>query len=172
MSSFFPFLSCISSFHFFCGVTLRATKEKTGHCKTQTADCCFHRARSFHISHMTSPNSNQETIDSSEFLFSWGITAPKNLYFHEFSVPKASSFSIEHAWISRLLGDAAFSWCWPGKFLCGWKTLLIFWRICYLNIPCLITNITLIFMSSSSDEFTYNIFAIFVQGPWKPHKVG
>ena len=30
MSSFFPFLSCISSFHFFCGVTLRATKEKTG----------------------------------------------------------------------------------------------------------------------------------------------
>ena len=119
MSSFFPFLSCISSFHFFCGVTLRATKEKTGQCKTQTADCCFHRARSFHISHMTSPNSNQETIDSSEFLFSWGITAPKNLYFHEFSVPKVSSFSIEHAWISRLLGDAAFSWCWPGKFLCG-----------------------------------------------------
>ena len=43
----------------------------------------------------------------------------KNLYFHEFSVPKVSSFSIEHAWISRLLGDAAFSWCWPGKFLCG-----------------------------------------------------
>ena len=70
MSSFFPFLSCISSFHFFCGVTLRATNEKTGQCKTQTAECCFHRARSFH---MTSPNSNQETIDhvdSSEFLLS------------------------------------------------------------------------------------------------------
>ena len=28
-----------------------------------------------------------------------------------------------------------------------------FWRFCYLNIPCLRMNITLIFMSSSSEEF-------------------
>ena len=29
-----------------------------------------------------------------------------------------------------------------------------FWTFCYLNIPCLRINITLIFMSSSSNEFT------------------
>ena len=31
-----------------------------------------------------------------------------------------------------------------------------FLRFCYLNIPCLKINVALIFMSSSSDEFTYN----------------
>ena len=31
--------------------------------------------------------------------------------------------------------------------------LLVFLRFCYLNIPCLRINITLVFMSSSSDEY-------------------
>ena len=34
----------------------------------------------------------EKKINSSEFLLSWGITAPKNLNLHKFSVPKSSSF--------------------------------------------------------------------------------
>ena len=34
------------------------------------------------------------------------------------------------------------------------KNITDFWRFCYLNIPCLRMNITLIFMSYSSEEFT------------------
>ena len=35
------------------------------------------------------------------------------------------------------------------------KNITDFWRFCYLNVPCLRMNITLIVMSSSSEEFTY-----------------
>ena len=63
-------------------------------------------------------------------------------------------FATLDAWISRLLRDAAFSWR-PGKLLCGLKTLPILGDFCYLNIPCLRINITLILMSSSSKEFTH-----------------
>ena len=35
------------------------------------------------------------------------------------------------------------------------KNVTNFLRVCYLNIPCLSINITLIFMNSSSDEFTH-----------------
>jgi len=35
------------------------------------------------------------------------------------------------------------------------NVILIFVRFCYLNIPCLRITITLIFMSSSRDEFTH-----------------
>ena len=41
----------------------------------------------------------------------------------------------------------------------GWhspfKNITDFWRFCYLKIPCLRINIPLIFMSSSSEEFTH-----------------
>ena len=66
------------------------------------------------------------TIESSEFLPSWGITAPKNLWSRKFSVPQDSSFCDRRRWISRLLLDTAFS-SQPGKLLCGLKTPLIFW---------------------------------------------
>ena len=35
------------------------------------------------------------------------------------------------------------------------KNITDFGRFCHLNIPCLRINITLIFMSSSSEEFTH-----------------
>ena len=35
------------------------------------------------------------------------------------------------------------------------KNITDFWRFCYLNIPCLRMNIALIFLSSSSEEFTH-----------------
>ena len=41
---------------------------------------------------MTAPNSNLEFIDSSEFLLSLGITAPKSLYLLKILVPKGSLF--------------------------------------------------------------------------------
>ena len=41
-----------------------------------------------------------------------------------------------------------------GKDLILVKTITDFCRFCYPNIPCLRMNITLIFMSSSSEEFT------------------
>ena len=40
------------------------------------------------------------------------------------------------------------------RFLAG-LIQVDFWRFCYLNIPCLRINIALIFMSSSSEEFTH-----------------
>ena len=90
-------------------------------------------------------------------------------------------FAIQDAWISRLLRDAAFSRR-LGKLLCGLKTLRIFWRFCYLNIPCLRINIALIFMSSSSDEFMHkkensktDVSVGFRRPylcPWKEHKHG
>ena len=60
--------------------------------------------------------------------FQRGIIAPKHLYLYEFSVRKVSSLWVENG----------------TEFL----------RFCYLNISCPRINITLIFMSSSSDEFT------------------
>ena len=41
-----------------------------------------------------------------------------------------------------------------GKALTWVKNITDFLRFCYLNIPCVRINITLIFMSSASDEFT------------------
>ena len=35
------------------------------------------------------------------------------------------------------------------------KNITDFWRFCHLNIPCLKINITLIFISYSSEEFTH-----------------
>ena len=35
------------------------------------------------------------------------------------------------------------------------KNITDFWRFYYLNVPCLRINITLIFMSPSSEEFTH-----------------
>ena len=52
-------------------------------------------------------------------------------------------FAIEDAWISRLLRDAAFSLA-GGKALMWVKNITDFGRFCYLNIPCLRINITLI----------------------------
>ena len=46
-------------------------------------------------------------------------------------------------------------WLVVGKTLKWAKNITDFLRFCYLNIPCLKINITLIFMSSSSDGFTH-----------------
>ena len=60
----------------------------------------------------------------------------------------------------------AIGW-WPGKLLHGLKTLqLIFWDFnCHLNICCLRVNITLIVMSSSSNELIH----AFVVKLWHLH---
>ena len=71
----------------------------------------------------------------------------------KFSVQKGSLFC-DTGRISRLLRDAAFS-CRAGKALMWVKNITDFWRFYYLNIPCLRINITLIFMSPSSEEFTH-----------------
>ena len=60
--------------------------------------------------------------------FQRGIIAPKHLYLYEFSARKVSSLWVENG--------------------------TDFFRFCYHNIPCPRINITLIFMSFSSDEFT------------------
>ena len=72
----------------------------------------------------------------------------KILYQNKSSVRKGLRFTIEDAWISKLLRDAA------KKALIWVKNVTDFLRFCYLNIPCLRINITLIFLSSSSDIFT------------------
>ena len=41
---------------------------------------------------MLTKNQTEETIDSSEFLLSRGITVPKHLYINKFLVRKGSSF--------------------------------------------------------------------------------
>ena len=63
-------------------------------------------------------------------------------------VRKSLRFTIEDAWMSKLLGDAA------GKALIWVKNVTDFLRFCYLNILCLRMNITLSFLSSSGDIFT------------------
>ena len=71
-----------------------------------------------------------------------------------FRFKRVLCFAIQDAWISGLLCDAVFSWR-PGKLLCGLKTLLILEIL--LSKHSLFQNkinITLIFMSSSSEEFT------------------
>ena len=71
-----------------------------------------------------------------------------------FRFKRVLCFAIQDAWISGLLCDAVFSWR-PGKLLCGLKTLPILEIL--LSKHSLFQNkinITLIFMSSSSEEFT------------------
>ena len=90
---FFPFSSVFHHFISFVVLLYEIQMKNPISVKHRLRTVVF-TTRSFH---MTSPNSNQETIDSSEFLLSSGIAAPENLYLHKFSVPKASSFSIEDA---------------------------------------------------------------------------
>ena len=78
----------------------------------------------------------------------------KTVFYTNFRFQRVLRFAIEDAWISRLLHDAAFSWR-PAKLVCGLKTSLIFWDFAIRKISCLRINTTLIFMSSSSDEFTH-----------------
>ena len=83
-------------------------------------------------------------------------------------------FATLDAWICSLLRDAAFSWR-PGKLLCGLKTLPILRRFCYLNITCPRINITLIFMSSSSEDTRTDVSVGFRRPylcPWKGDKHG
>ena len=45
---------------------------------------------------------------------------------------------------------------WEARKALMWvKNITDFGRLCYLNIPCLRMNITLIFISSSSEQFTH-----------------
>ena len=103
---------------------------------------------------MTSPTFKQRNYRLFWVLLSWGITALKHLYLYKFSVRKVLRFAIEIDF-----NDAAFSWR-PGTLLhvFGLKTLptLPTLRFCYLTIPCLRINITLIFLlRSSSEESTH-----------------
>ena len=105
--------------------------------------------------------SNKELSIILIFFFHEVLQHLKTFIYIHFRFQRVLRFAIEDtedAWISRLLRDAPFSWqcSWrPGKLSCALKTLLIFFRLCYLNIPFLRININLIFMSSSSDEFTH-----------------
>ena len=94
---------------------------------------------------------NKQTIESCVRLLSWGISAPKHLSLYKFSVRKCSLFCDK----GRLNFQA---FVWRGIWLAAGKALM--WvkdvlRFCYLNIPCLRINSTLIFMSSSNDEVAY-----------------
>ena len=149
MSSFFPFLFCISSFHLFCGVTLRDTNEKTGQSKTQTADCCFHCKKLSHDVTKFKPRN---------YRFFWVSTfvrycsTCKSLFTQIFG--SKGFFVLDRG----RLNFQAFAW----RGICGLESSCVgenvtdFLRFCFLNIPCLKINVALIFMSSSSDEFTYN----------------
>ena len=74
------------------------------------------------------------------FYFHVIFRAPYNLKTNKFSVQKGSLFCDTGRLNFQALRDAAFGWR-PGKLLSGLKTLQIFWRFCYLNIPCLRINI-------------------------------
>ena len=81
------------------------------------------------FSHDVTKNSNEGIIDSSEFLLSWGSTAPRHLYLYKFSVcERILGFAKEDAWIFRLLPDAAFSWR-SGKLLRQGHPTTIFGKI-------------------------------------------
>ena len=72
-----------------------------------------------------------------------------------FRFKKVLYFAIQDAWTDF----QAFAWSSvymaAEKALMWVKTITDFSRFCYLNIPCLRINIALIFMSSSSEEFTH-----------------
>ena len=94
---------------------------------------------------------NKQTIESCVRLLSWDISAPKHLSLYKFSVRKCPLFCDKgrlnfQAFVQRGI------WLAAGKALMWVKDVL---RFCYLNIPCLRINSTLIFMSSSNDEVTY-----------------
>ena len=82
------------------------------------------------------------------------MRAPYNLYTNKFSVQKGSLLCD-----TGPLNFQAFAsrgiWLAAVKALKWLKNITEFWRFCYLNIPCLRINIALIFMSSSSEEFTH-----------------
>ena len=62
-------------------------------------------------------------------------------------------FAIEDTRISRLMRDAVFSWRKESSHV-DLKRYLFF-ESCHLNIPCLRINITLKFMSSSSNKLKH-----------------
>ena len=75
----------------------------------------------------------------------WGITAAKLLFYTNVQLEKVLRFAIEEAWISKLLAGKALMWV---------ENVTDVLRFCYLNIFSFRINISLVFMSSSSDEFT------------------
>ena len=91
---------------------------------------------------------------SSEFLLSRDITATQNLYLRKFLVSKGSSFCDRRRLNFQALASRGIKLA-SAKSLMWVKNFTDFLRFCYLNIPCLRINITLIFTSSSSDESTH-----------------
>ena len=67
----------------------------------------------------------------------------KTFIYTNFRFQGVLCFAIEDTWISNLVRDAT-----------SYVSVTDFLRFCYLNNPYLRINITLIFMSSSSDELT------------------
>ena len=140
LSRFFSILAKIASFYIACTHHQKISSNKSTTSKPYMSFCMFTRdpmlmihtkpdnwesVRYSLFSHDLTKNSNEGIIDSSEFLLSWGSTAPKHLYLYKFSVcERILRFAKEDAWISRILPDAAFSW--RSEKLCGLKTLLIF----------------------------------------------
>ena len=68
-------------------------------------------------------NSNWETINSSEFLLSWGITAPKHLYVNKFSVRKYSSFCKRGCLNFQAI-------VWTRHLGSGWERSYVGWKRC------------------------------------------
>ena len=104
--------------------------------------------------HVTSPKIKLRNYRFFWVLLSRGITVPKHLYINKFLVRKGPSFCARGR-----LNFQAFAWrdikLAAGKALMLVKNITDFGRFCNLNIPCVRINITVIFMSSSSEEFTH-----------------
>ena len=56
----------------------------------------------------------------------------KNSFHTNFRFKRVLGFVIEYAWISKLLGDAAFTWR-PRELSCKFKKMTSFRKFCYLN---------------------------------------
>ena len=79
-------------------------------------------------------------------VFFYEISQPLNFFIYtNVQLEKVLRFAIEEAWISKILAGKALTWV---------ENVTDVLRFCYLNIFSLRINISLIFMSSSSDEFT------------------
>ena len=87
-------------------------------------------------------------------LYFHGVLGELNTFiFSNFRFQRVLRFAIVDAWISGILRDAAQ--LAAEKAVMWVKDVTNFLRFSYPNIPCLRINITLIFMSFSSDEFTH-----------------
>ena len=111
------------------------------------------------FSHVVIKNSHRRIFDAPEFFLSWSITATENEYSNKFSLRKGSSLFCDHSEL-EFLSFCVMGHSWRPRELSrtrrlkkwliwGGGGILLCEQLSYSR-----KSITLMFMSSSRDEFT------------------